>query len=201
MKSNSSQYPLLQSVDVLEEKNHHSMVLYDDPKYGLLIRNRFIHNGLKKSETCVCITHEETSKVENELMLSGIDVNYFKQEKKLYVYHIENIMERKDGVISGFNDLIKKLTLDPKPPFRFVGRTINDITTKKGIEAELVIENLFHTHFGKYQCSFLCTYGVNDIEKTNRSIWLKKLLENHHNLIYATKPEKAVTFETEIITK
>ncbi len=200
MKFNSSQYPLLESVDDLEEKNHHSMVLYDEPKYGLLIRNRFVENGLKKGDTCVCITHEEVSKVENELELTRIDVDYFKQKNKLHVYHIENIMERKDGVISGFNNLVKKLTIDSKPPYRFVGRAINDITTNKGMEAELVIENLFHSQFVKYQCSFLCTYRVDDIEKTKRSIWLNKLLANHHNLIYATEPEKAVAFESELIT-
>jgi hypothetical protein len=200
MKSSASDYPLLKSVDNLETKNHHSFVLYDDPKYGLLIRNRFVENGLKKGETSVCITHDEVSKVENQLATTGIDVDHFKQKNKLYVYHIENLMERKGGVIAGFNDLIKKLTSDAKPPYRFVGRSIHDISTNKGMEAELVIENIFHSHFSKYQCSFLCTYGVDDIEKTKRSLWLHRLLENHHNLIYATVPEKAVAFESELIT-
>ncbi len=122
-----------------------------------------------------------------------------KQKNKLYVCHIENLLQRQDGIISGFNDLIKKLTVNPKPPYRFVGRTIHDITTKKGIEAELVIENLLHTHFNKYQCSFLCTYRVDEIEKTKRSHWLHDLLENHHNLIYATEPKNAVAFDLDLL--
>jgi hypothetical protein len=200
MKSSATHYPLLRAVDDFEAKNHHSFVLYDDPKYGLLIRNRFVENGLNKDETCVCITHEEVSKVENELASTGIDVDHFNQKNKLYVYHTENIMERKGNVIAGFNDLLTKLTSDAKPPYRFVGRVIHDISTYKGMDTELNIENLFHSHFDKYDCSFLCTYGVDDIEKTNRSFWIQKLLENHHNLIYATEPQKAVAFESELLT-
>ena len=201
MKSNNSQYPLLEFVDSLEEKIHHSMVLYDDPKYGLLITSRFVENGLKKGDTCVCTTHEDVSKVENDLASTGIDVDYFKQKNKLQVYHMENLMERRDGVISGFKDMVKKLTIDPKATYRFVGRAIHDISTQKGMEAEMQIENLFHSNFGKYQSSFLCTYPVNDIEKSKRSLWIHKLLDNHHNLIFATEPTKAVAFESELFAE
>ena len=40
---------------------------------------------------------------------------------------------------------------------------------------------------------------VRDIEKTKRSEWINTLLENHHNLIFATEPSKAVVFEPELL--
>ena len=192
-------YPPLKDVDSLEAKVNHSMVLYDKEEYGRLVKNRFIENGLKKGESSVCLTHDDIILVENELEEYGIDVDLFKRRKQLHIFQIENILESKDGIEQGYHKLLKQITSDLKPPYRFTGRIIPDVSTNKGIEAELVIERLYHSNFHKYQSSFLCTYPVNEVEETKRSHWITQLMENHHHLIYATDPANAVTFDPDLL--
>src|SRR3972149_2372465 len=198
MKFDAMNYPPLKDVDNLKEKNH-SMVLYDNDEYGKLVKYRYIENGLKKGEHSICITHDDVDKTVDELASSGIDVDYYNRKKLLHVYQIENIMERPEGIIVGYNDLLKKLTADSKPPYRFVGRTLPNVCTTEGITAEIEIEELFHSNFEKYDCSFLCPYNVQDIEENQRSVWLGQLCNNHHNLIYAVEPESAVAFDSDLI--
>lgn len=198
MTLNAKNYPPLKYVDELDEQNH-SMLLYDKPEYGKLVKYRFIENGLKKGEHSICLTHDDVGLVENEIASIGIDVDYFKRKNLLHIYQIENIMERREDLVSAYKDLLKTVTADSKPPFRCIGRTIPDVSTKEGIQAELVIERLFHSNFELYPCSFLCTYGVEDIEKSRRPLWLEELLANHHSLIYATDPENAVAFDPDLL--
>ena len=191
-------YPPLKDVDNLTEPNH-SMVLYDNAMYGNLVKYHYIENGLKKREHSICLTHGDVTLVEDEIASLGIDVDHFKRKNLLHIYQIENILERQDGLESGYNDLLKTVTADSKPPYRVTGCTIPDVSTEKGIQAELVIERLFHSNFNKYQCSFLCTYDVNGIERSKRPIWIAQLLQNHHRLIYATDPANAVTFDPDLL--
>jgi hypothetical protein len=191
-------YPPLHDIDNFNEK-HHSMVLYDNEKYGNLVKYHFIENGLKADEHSICLTHGNANQVEEEMLSLGIDVDHYKRKKLLHIYQLENILERKDGIVSGFNELLKTVAIDSKPPQRFVGRCIKDVSTKEGINSELVLEHLFHSNFNKYDCSFLCTYAVNDIEGSKRPVWLNELFRNHHNLIYATDPENAVTFDPDLL--
>ena len=190
---------LLESVDSLETKNHHSMVLYKNPQYGTMVINRFIENGLKKGEHVVFITHEDASLAEKQISSTGIDVDYYKKKKLLYVYQIEDLMKDKEGIPAAFEKLLKKLSTEVKPPCRFVGRSIKDISTDEGMKAELVIENLFHSQFDKYDCSFLCTYPVYDIEKSKRPKWLTRLIASHHNFVFAAEPAKSVIFDPDLL--
>ncbi len=197
MKHNEN-YPLLEDVDNLQDP-HHSILLYEKRQYAQIVKSRFVENGLKKGEHAFCVTHDDVKYTENELAASGVDVDYFKRKKLLHVYQIENIMEHKDGVKKDCSELIATFTKNLKPPYRFVGRIIPDVSTREGIIAELEIEHEFHSQFYNYQLTSLCTYNVQDIEKNQRSIWLGKLCENHHNLIYAVEPESAVLFDADLI--
>ena len=192
-------HPLLETVDNLEIKNHHSMVLYKDPQYGAIVKNRFIENGLNKGECVICITHEDISLVEDEIASAGIDVEHFKKKNQLHIHQIKNLMDDVEGITSKFEKLLKKLTANTKPPYRIIGRCIEDITSEEGVKAQLVIENLVHSQFEKYKNSILCIYPVYDIEKTKRPQWLSKLITNHHNLIFATEPLKSVSFEPDLL--
>jgi hypothetical protein len=179
--------------------NHHSMVLFDNETYGNLVKYHFIEDGLKKNERSICLTHGSVDKVENEMVSLGIDLDHYKAKKLLHIYQLENILENKGGINEGFGELLTTVTRDSKPPQRFMGRCVKDVSTIEGIKSELVIEHLFHSHFDKYNCSFLCTYGINEIEGTNRPTWLNELFKNHHHLIYATDPAQAVTFDPDLI--
>ena len=67
----SDSYPLIESVNHLEENNHHSMVLYDNPNYGTAIKKQFIENGLKKGEHTICFTPDDVDLLEKEIAAVG----------------------------------------------------------------------------------------------------------------------------------
>lgn len=191
-------YPPLKEVDNLNERNH-SMLLYDNAKYGNLVKYHYLENGLKNREHCICLTHDEVTSVEDEISSLGIDLEYFKRKNLIHIYQIESILEKRDGLESGFNNLLKTVTKGLKLPYRIIGRFISDVSTEDGIQTELLLEHKFHSNFSKYQGSFLCTYDVNEIEGSKRPIWLTKLFQNHHHLIYATDPANANTFDPNLL--
>lgn len=45
----------------------------------------------------------------------------------------------------------------------------------------------------------MCYYDISEIEQTMRDEWIRGLLKNHHQAIYATEPDKAVAFETALL--
>ncbi len=192
-------YPPIKHVDALESQTNHSMVLYDKEEYCRLVQNRFIENGLNKGENSFYLTFRDPKLVEHDLMEYGIDVDLFKTRNLLHIFQINNTMETHEEIKINLEHLFENLTADLKPPFRFTGRIVPDVSTIEGIKSELMYEHLFHSNFDKYRCSFLCAYPIETIEKTNRSEWLRHLLENHHNLIYATNPENSVTFDTDLL--
>ncbi|MDH3277171.1 MAG: MEDS domain-containing protein [Nitrosopumilus sp.] len=197
MKFDAKDYPLLQDLENLKERNH-SMLLYDNEEYAKLVKYHYIGIGLKKGEHSIILTHDDVNSIENEAASCGIDVDNFKRKKLLHIHRIENVTEQQ-GEIPEFKDLLRQIAVDLKPPFRFIGRVIPDVSTEVGMQLELDIEHKFHSEWENHDCSFLCTYAINDIEESKRSMWLSKLLENHHHLIYATDPVNSVSFEPNLL--
>jgi hypothetical protein len=191
-------YPLLEYFDDLQQP-HHSMLLYEKTEFALLIKSKYVKNSLKKQEHTICITHENPKYLEQELFSTVLDVYHFKQKKLLHIYQIENIMKHKDGLRKGFQELLKMITAESKPPYNFMGRIISDLSTKEGISTELELEHLFHSNFERYSSSFLCTYNIEDMSQARRQDVLENLLANHHHMIYAVEPENAVAFETDLL--
>ena len=44
----------------------------------------------------------------------------------------------------------------------------------------------------------MCYYDISKIEQSLRPQWIANLLKNHHNVIYASEPDKAVAFDTKL---
>ncbi|MDH3611293.1 MAG: MEDS domain-containing protein [Nitrosopumilus sp.] len=197
MKFNSKYAPL-KFIEELDQKSH-LVLLYDSPEYGDLVKYNFIEKGLKKGEHSIILTHEDPEIIKDEMESQDINVQKYLKENLLHIYRIENISEHPEGLVKGFNELLKTLTKDSNPPYRFMGTTIPDITTREGIEAELAIERLFHSNFSKFDCSFLCVYNVPEIEKKLHSKWLSELIQNHHHVIYATDPKNSVVFDSDLL--
>jgi len=85
------------------------------------------------------------------------------------------------------------------PPFRFAGRTIIDIESVPGMQLGMGLEKVGLDHFEEFDNSQLCFYDIRKIERTRRDEWVRGLLENHHQVIYASDPNKAVGFETSLL--
>ena len=94
---------------------------------------------------------------------------------------------------------IEESTKGMKPPYRFVGKTVSDVETKEGMKFGILLEKSGQQHFDELNCSLLCYYDISKIEPTRKDEWISSLLRNHHYVIYASEPNKAVAFETELL--
>ena len=63
----------------------------------------------------------------------------------------------------------------------------------------IALEKIGHEHFDEFECSQMCYYDISKIEQSLRPQWIGNLLKNHHNVIYASEPDKAVAFDTTLL--
>lgn len=194
----ASNYRPVKLLDRLEGNNH-IVLLYDKQEYGDLIIARYFRNGLEKGESCIFFTSDEPGAVEKRLAASGIDVDYYKKKNMLRVFRIERSDEGKRDVLATLKHIRSEATRGMKPPFRFAGRTITETKTIEGMELGMVLEKAGHQHFAEFDNSQLCYYDISGLEKSRRDEWIAGLLRNHHYVIYASEPEKAVAFETTLL--
>ncbi len=181
------------------EGNNHVVLLYDAEKYADMVIARYLRNGLEKGESCIFFTADEPEKIEKRLSAQGIDVQLYKKKNQLRVFSIPRSDEGKRDVLATLKGIREKATQGMKPPFRFVGRTITDTETIGGMELGMVVEKTGHQHFAEFDNSQMCYYDISRIESSRRDEWIRGLLKNHHHVIYASDPEKAVAFETMLL--
>lgn len=183
------------------EGNNHIVLLYDSVKYADLIIARYFQNGLEKGESCVFFTADEPEAVERRLAAQGINVDLCKRKNSLRIFRIDRSDESKRDVFSTLKRIREGATRGMKGPFRFVGRTITDTESVEGMNLGMTIERTGHEHFAEFDNSQLCYYDISGLEKSRRDEWISGLLKNHHYVIYASEPEKAVAFETTLLEK
>lgn len=194
----SESYRPLKFVDRLEGNNH-IVLLYDDVKYADLVIARYLLNGLEKGESCIFFTSDEPAAVEQRLSAQGIDVDLYRRKNSLRIYRIEKSDASKQDALATLKGIREHATRGMKPPFRFVGRTITDTATVEGMKLGMVIERTGHEHFEEFDNSQMCYYDVSGIERSKREEWISGLLKNHHHVIYASDPDRAVAFETMLL--
>jgi hypothetical protein len=176
--------------------------LYDDQKYAYWIIGRYFYNGLVKGESCIFFTSDIPKIIEKQLSDEGIDVHLFKQKNLLRIYEVERLYDNKHDILHSFKQRvyeIEEATKDMKSPFRFVGKTVSDVETKDGMKFGILLEKTGQLHFDELNCSLLCYYDISKMEPTRRYEWISSLLRNHHYVIYASEPNKAVAFEAALL--
>jgi hypothetical protein len=181
------------------EGNNHIVLLYDDIKYADLIIARYFQNGLEKGESCIFFTSDDPETVEARLSEQGIDVDLYKRKNSLRVFGIDKSDSNKVDVLSTLKGIREQATLGMKPPYRFVGRTITNTGSIDGMKLGMAVEKTGHEHFEEFDNSQMCYYDISGIEQSMRDEWIRQLLKNHHHVIYATEPERAVAFETALL--
>ena len=172
----------------------HMVVFYRDAKKARKIEFQFILNGLLKRQHCIYITHGKTKKIENEMEKFGINVGRFLGENLLHIYKIQDPLKDPKGLMHGNHSIIKQILADSKPPYRLTGRPIEDLSTKKAVEAMLQLERSFHSDFESFDGSVLCTYPYDDIEPTRRSEWVSSLVNEHHATVFLPKHLEGIAF-------
>jgi hypothetical protein len=194
----SESYRPLKFLDRMEGNNH-IVMLYDNVKYADLIIARYLLNGLEKGESCIFFTPDEPEAIEKRLSAQGIDVDLYKRKNSLRIYCIDRSDANKQDALATLKNIRKEATRGMKPPYRFVGRTITDTATMEGMKLGMVVEKTGHEHFEEFDNSQMCYYDISGIEQSKRDEWIRGLLKNHHHVIYASEPDKAVAFETTLL--
>ena len=197
-EKNKVNYRPMKFVDQME-KNKHMVLLYDSKEYAYWVISRYFLNGLQNRESCILFTSDEPRIIEQQLAKEGINVELYKKKHSLRIYQIEKSDSSKHDLLATLKQIREEATEGMKPPYRFVGRTITDTETSGGMELGLALEKTGHEHFHEFNCSQMCYYDISKIEPTMRQKWISGLLENHHYVIYASKPDKAVAFETTLL--
>jgi hypothetical protein len=199
MNSEETSYRPIKFLDKMEGNNH-IVLLYDNEKYADLVIARYLLNGLQKGESCIFFTSDEPERIEERLFAEGIDVDSYKRTNSLRVFYIERSdTNNKFDALGTLKSIREEATKGMKPPYRFVGRTITDTGTIDGMNLGMVVEKTGHKHFEEFNNSQLCYYDISGIEQSNRDEWIRGLLKNHHYVIYASEPDKAVAFETKLL--
>jgi DcmR-like sensory protein len=181
------------------EGNKHIVMLYDDEKNADVIVARYFLNGFKMRGSCIFFTDDDPRVIERRLSAQGIEVDTYKKENRLRIFHTETSDEGKRDFLKTLKIIRAESTKGMKPPFRFVGRTITDIESVGGMLLGMGMEKMGQDHFEEFDNSQLCFYDIRKMERSRRDEWVRGLLENHHEVIYASDPDKAVAFETSLL--
>jgi hypothetical protein len=201
MSTEKANYRPIKFLDRME-RNNHIVLLYDNEEYADLVISRYLLNGLQKGESCIFFTADKPEIIEERLSGEGIDVDSYKQTNSLRIFRIERSDADKFDKFDALGTLKhirEEATKGMKPPYRFVGRTIMDTGSKEGMKLGLVVEKTGHEHFEEFDNSQLCYYNISGIEQSKRNEWISELLKNHHHVIYASEPDRAVAFETMLL--
>jgi len=86
-----------------------------------------------------------------------------------------------------------------RPPYRFYRNFVPIEKSVKGMKLELSYEQLLHDNFKSLDLSLMCRHDLSEIEKSARTDFVETLLKNHHQVIYASEPEKAIAFDPSLL--
>jgi MEDS: MEthanogen/methylotroph, DcmR Sensory domain len=199
-KNDLKNYRPMKFIDQME-KNKHILLLYEDQKYAYWIIGRYFHNGFAKGESCIFYTTDRSEIIEKQLSAEGIDVSLFKQKNQLRIYEIDiSDGNNKPDMLHTLDHIREESKKRMNPPYRFVGGgAIADVETIDGMKFSISLEKTGHEHFDKSNRSQICYYDISKIEPTRKNEWISSLLRNHHYVIYASEPNKAVAFETALL--
>ena len=87
----------------------------------------------------------------------------------------------------GYENIVKQVTADKKPPYRIVGRIMPDIGIEEAMSVQIAIERMAHATFENLNSTVLCTYDFNDIPSKDYKMWLGRLFSYHHAAIVSTR--------------
>ena len=198
MSASAADYHPVKFLDRLEG-NKHIVMLYDDEKNADLMIARYFLNGFNGGGSCVFFTDQDPRAIEKRLATQGIDVERYKSEKRLRIFHTETSDSGKRDVLKTLRTIRSESTKQMKGPFRFAGRTITDIESVEGLMLGMHLEKIGQEHFEEFDNSQLCFYDIKRLERTRRDEWVRGLLENHDQVIYASDPKSAVAFDTSLL--
>lgn len=172
-------------VDSLDTQKH-VVLVYEDESFGKMIQFRFINNGLLKGENCIYLTHGDPKIIKKEMDKGGIAVKEFVQNGLLQIQQISSPEKDPKGIMTGYENIVKQITGNKKPPYRIVGRIMPNLGIEEAMSVQITIERMAHANFENFNSSVLCTYDFNEIPANDYKMWLGRLCKYHHAAIVST---------------
>jgi MEDS: MEthanogen/methylotroph, DcmR Sensory domain len=198
MGTSKTDYRPVRFLDRLEGNNH-IVMLYDDDRKADMMIARYFQDGLDAGGSCIFLTGEDPKVIERKLSSQGIDMAKYSKEDKLRIFDPTKVAAAGTDILTFQKAMANESTNGMKPPFRLAGRTIPDIESIDGMQLGMNLERTGQEHFEEFGISLLCFYDIRKLECSRRSEWVVGLLENHHQVLYASDPDKAVGFETYLL--
>lgn len=175
------------------KKDTHLLLLYEDTQKALKIQLDFIKQGLQKNEICIFAMPFKIN-IKKEMIKQGIDVNRLDEEKKLYIFPVNNTIENSEP-ITNFKDFSNKILSITKDKVRICAMLDFDLSTKEGMKSFISAETTSHENFQSFSGSWLCSYNIQKIENKEKMAWIKKLFACHDSVIIAPLNDSEVAFE------
>ena len=198
MSASATEYHPAKFLDRLEG-NKHLVMLYDDERNADLMIARYFLNGLNQGGSCIFFTDEDPESIKARFSAQGLHVERYESESRFRVFQVSKSDEDKGDFLATLRAIRSESTKGMRPPFRFAGRTIVDIESVAGMVQGMGLEKMGQDHFEEFDNSQLCFYDIRKMERSRRDEWVRELLQNHHQVIYASAPDKAVGFETSLL--
>jgi hypothetical protein len=140
MRPEKTTYRPINFIDRIEGNNH-IVLLYDDQSMQILLLLGIIQMTLKKEShvfsSSSAATSEEPDTIEKMLSAQCIDFHSYNWKNSLRIYHVESPDKDNNNeieILDTLKTIRKEATIDMKPPYRFVGRTISDTETMEGMK-------------------------------------------------------------------
>lgn len=182
-------------IDSLKAEEHIAL-FYGDAEYARMIEFRFLKNGLVSGEQCIYATDDDTGEIILKMLRYGIPLEYL-QTKKLRVFQIHPPTGSHHEVLSECRKEMEIIFSDLTKPFRVVARMIPDVSTIKGMSAEIELETHVHKFFEEFGGYIMCPYDLSKMEKSKSSEWMAQLMKSHHAVVYAPRFGEGGVFTTE----
>ena len=183
-------------VNGLDSKQHILQLITSDTN-GKNTQFQFLNNGLLKNEYCVYLTHENPDKIKNKMREFGIDTDKYIKNGLLHIHKFPNLLDNPRGPLSGFQEFFGKIMPNPMPKFRIVGRSIDNIATKKGWDAFFEIEQFLHSNLDKMNGMILCYCEYQKLGNPKDSERMIHLLDCHTGVIFSTISEPNLAYNLE----
>jgi len=192
-KSQFTEFTPIEFLDGIHNDKH--IIMFDEnPTYSKKIQFHFLNNGLEKGEHAIYAMPEDKDVIEKEMKGYGIDVEKYKKENLLDVYHTTKINQFPQG--DSFDNLLKRIMpSDPTEICRIVGMLNFDTSTQEGMDAFLKSEKESHSIFENFSGSWMCSYPTTNIEPENRLNWIRKLIKSHDSVIFTSSHNEGIAFD------
>jgi predicted transcriptional regulator len=179
--------------------NKHVVLLYDDEGRADSMAARYFLNGIRDGGSCVYFTDEDHGRIRSRLEAQGLEAGRYESEKRLKVFTMPSPGAGEMDVMAALKAVRATATEGMRPPFRFAGKTIVDTESVDGMLRGMAVEKTENDNFDEFDSAQLCFYDIGKMEPTRRNEWVEGLLGSHGSVVYASDPDRAVAFDTDLL--